>query len=54
MRETGLPRTGRDSELQGRQCRVMRELRSLVFALVLLSGFRQGLDEWRIGVQLGA
>ena len=54
MRETGLPRTGRDSELQGRQCRAILELRSLVFGFVLLSGLRQGLDEWWIGVELGA
>ncbi len=29
-------------------------LRGLVFGFVLLGGFRQGLDEWRIGIELGA
>jgi hypothetical protein len=43
-----------DSELQGRQCHAMRELRSLIFGFVLLGGLRQGLDEWWIGVKLGA
>jgi hypothetical protein len=54
MRETGLPRTDRNRKLQGRRYSEKPGLRSLVFGLVLLGGFRQRLDEWWIGVELGA
>ncbi len=54
MRETGLPRTDRNDKLQGRRCSVKSGLRSLVFGYRRLGGLRQGLDEWRIRVELGA
>ena len=54
MRETGLPRADRNGKLQGRRCSVKLGLGSLIFGFVLLGGLRQGLDEWWIGVQLGA